>query len=463
VGHFVDVTAAAGIDHRGHGMGCAAGDFDNDGDTDLYVTNWGADLLFSNDGDGTFTDVTARAAVATGGFSSSAVFFDYDRDGWLDLYVARYVRYDPDRVCTQEGGRRDYCGPTQFRGEHDVLYHNLGGGRFEDVSERAGITAVEDAGLGVVAADFDDDGWLDLYVANDADPNNLWLNQRDGTFRDDAVLLGAAYSSYGVAEAGMGVSATDADEDGDLDLFLTHLIEEKNTFYENRGSSGFIDASAQRGLASSSVPYTGFGTAFFDFDNDGDDDLAVVNGGVKRRAKVLAPASLGFFAPYAEPNLLFVNGGNGGYTDVSSAAGAFGAGFAIGRGLLPADLDNDGDLDLVVTAIAGPVRVYRNEGGEENNWLAIRAVDPRLRRDVVGARVTIETAQRRLVRHTISYGGYLTATPARIHLGLGNEERVERFVVRWPDGATEEFAGAGARQLVILRRGEGSAGIEESS
>jgi len=452
-GTFRDVSEGSGLGDGGYGMGAAVGDIDNDGDLDLYVTNYGPDRLYRNDGDGTVTDVTAAWGVGDPGWSASATFCDFDRDGFLDLYVTRYLAFDPARECAQQGGRRDYCGPTVFPGVHDLLYRGDRGRRFVDVSVAAGIASVEDAGLGVVCEDLDDDGWPDFYVANDADPNNLWINQRDGTFVDDAMLLGAAFNRWGTAEAGMGVAAADADGDRDLDLLVTNLIEETNTFYRYLGAAGFEDATAAAGLAVGSMDLTGFGVAFFDLDNDSDLDAAVVNGAVKRRPSPWYPAAIGFWSDYAEPNLLLTNAGDGTFTEV--AAGAFTSAAAVGRALVAADLDGDGDLDLVTTTLDGPARIYRNDGGNASSWLALAAVDPALRRDAVGARVTILLGGRRLVRHASPAGGYLTGSPARIHVGLGEVEAVDGFLVRWPDGEEEAFPGGPARRAARLVRGQG--------
>jgi hypothetical protein len=393
------------------------------------------------------------------------VFFDYDRDGWLDLFVARYVDFDPAVRCTQEGGRRDYCGPQQFAAVHALLYRNERGTSFRDASREAGISGVADAGLGVVAADFDDDGWIDLFVANDADPNHLWINQRDGTFVESAMVLGAAFNEYGVAEAGMGIAAGDVDADGDLDVSITHLIGETNTLFLNQGSSGFSDGTAASGLGPPGALYTGFGNALFDLDNDGDLDTALTNGGVKRRPSPAAGAPEDFWQPYAEPNLFFVNDGRGKFTPFEPRDGAAGIGpwgeVALGRGLLPFDEDRDGDLDLLITAIDAPARLYRNDSGDEGgrgrSWIEIRAIEPTLRREALGAKVTIFAGARRWVRHAIPPGGYLTSTHGWIHLGLGDVTSVDRFEVRWPDGSLESFDGGEARRMVELRRGEGSA------
>ena len=438
-------------------MGCAVADLDNDGDLDVYVTNWGPDSLYLNRGNGTFRNATQAFGAATGGWSTSAAFLDFDRDGFLDLFVTRYVAFDPDRRCAQQGGRRDYCGPTVFPGVADVLLRNVGGQRFENVSAAAGITDVEDAGLGVVAADLDDDGWIDLYVANDADPNNLWLNQRDGTFVDDAVLLGAAFNRFGTGEAGMGVTAGDADEDGDLDLFVTHLITETNTYYRNLALPGFEDATSSVRLGTDSLDLTGFGTAFFDADLDGDLDLAVANGAVKRRPERLGGATGWRWSDYVEPNLLFVNLG-GDFERVASESPTFGRHLEVSRALLPADLDRDGDLDLVVTNIEGPTRLYRNES-ELLHWLEVELVDPELGREAIGARVSIETPSGTRVRHAIPPGGYLSAASGRIHLGLGHETEVIGFLVRWPDGSMERFAGTKeVDRPIALRKGSGQRG-----
>ena len=485
-GRFEDATAAAGL--AGDGMGAAAGDLDNDGDIDLYLTRMGPDRLLINDGAGVFVDRTAAWGAATPGWSSSAALFDYDRDGYLDVYVARYVAFDPARVCSQHGGRRDFCGPTEFEGLSDVLLRNRGGTGFDDVSAAAGITAVEDAGLGVLAADFDHDGEMDIYVANDADPNNLWIHQGNGRFLDDGVLQGAAFNRWGNSEAGMGIAAGDADLDLDLDLFVTHLITETNTYYRNLMLPGFEDATIDTELGAASLDLTGFGAAFFDADNDGDLDLAVANGAVKRRPSALAQPGnqtgavtpedtdagdrapgreagglSAFWADYVEPNLLLLNDG-GRFADASS--GLPWTELGLSRALVPADLDGDGDLDLVVANLDGPPQILRNltidmgaasDGPTAANWMRVRAFDPRLSREAIGARITVRTPDGPRLLHVLPPGSYLSAGPATAHLGLGAAEAVESFDVVWPDGLAESFDGAAANQVVELVRGEGRA------
>ncbi len=467
-GRFVDATVGSGLDNPGYGMGAAVGDIDNDGDLDLYVTNLGADVLYRNEGGGRFADASASFGVATPGWSTSAVFFDADLDGWLDLYVARYVQWHEARACQVQGGRVDYCGPQQFEGESDAFYRNEGGRRFVDRSRDAGVSLIEDAGLGVVAADLDEDGLPDVYVANDADPNQLWVNRGAGMFEDDAVLLGAAYNRFGVGEAGMGIALGDMDGDRDLDLFLSHLIEETNTLYVNLGgtpgtSDGFEDRAAEAGLASPSTPYTGFGAAFFDADNDGDPDLAVVNGAVKRRPELLSQRHEWFWRGYAEPNLLMLNDGAGVFADASAASGDFGSALDVSRGLVPFDLEGDGDLDLLVSNLEGPARIYRNETivdlapetGTGVGWVRLRVIDPELRRTALGASVVAWVDGRPLRRLVLPLGGYLTGGEAPVHIGLGAAIAVERFEVTWLGGAVEEFDGAPSGSEAILRRGDG--------
>jgi hypothetical protein len=329
---------------------------------------------------------------------------------------------------------------------------------------------VADAGLGVVAADLDDDGWIDLYVANDADPNHLWINQRNGRFAERAMVLGAAFNEYGVAEAGMGVAAGDVDDDGDLDIFLTHLIGETNTLYRNLGALGFEDATAASGLGPPGAAYTGFGTALFDLDNDGDLDTAVANGGVKRRPSILGRDVAELWRLYAEPSLLFENRGDGRFAPLAPAGRAEAEGSAaapaadgawgpieVSRGLYPFDHDGDGDLDLLITTIDGPARLHRNDGGDAGSWIQIRALDPALHREALGAKVTAYAGGRRWVRHAVPPGGYLTSGHTWIHLGLGGADSIDRFEVRWPDGQVEVFPGSPARRSVELRRDEGGA------
>lgn len=456
-GRFVDATAESGLGDVGYGMGVAVADIDNDGDRDVYVTNLGPDRLYRNRGDGTFEDITEEAGISVDGWSCSAAFFDYDRDGLLDLFVTQYVTPNPGTKCTDNAGRPDYCSPGSYQPIHDVLLHNEGGGRFKDVSEVAGMKSVNaGAGLGVVCEDLNDDGWIDIYVANDGDANHLWLNQRDGTFRDDAVIYGAAYNVHGNTEAGMGVVAADFDNDLDLDLFLTHLNRESNTLYRNAGSGmGFLDVTGECGLGASSMVHTGFGTAAFDGDLDGDLDLVIVNGRVASHTSIYPSEVEHPWGLYAEPNLFYLNDGTGKFTSIQESVEPLCGRVETSRGLAVGDVDMDGDLDVLVTNIQSPARLYRNDFPRKGHWLMIRAVDPALHRDAIGAKVTVFCSDRSFFRTIPSAFSYLSSSEPVAHFGLGSVEQVERIEIRWPDGLLERFGGEKTDQFVKLVRGTG--------
>ena len=455
-GTFVDVTAESGLGDAGNGMGVAVGDIDNDGRVDVYVTNYGLDTLYRNRGDGTFTDITEAAGIHVPGWSASAAFVDYDRDGFLDLYVTQYVDFDPSRRCFTPTGKPEFCGPKVFPPVPDVLLHNDGDGTFTDVSLAAGIADRAAAGLGIVCQDFNDDGWIDLYVVNDAYPNFLWINETDGRFCEAAVSLGAAYNLHGEAEAGMGVVAADLDNDTLADLFVTHLSFETNTHYRNLGPGvGFVDVTGETGLAADSMPYTGFGVAAFDLDLDGDDDLVVVNGRVNR----LQPLPGAWVEPpwdvLAEPNLVYLNDGTGSFSPAGPGASAVCDPIEVTRGLAVGDVDSDGDIDLLIGNVQGPARLYRNDTPRLGHWLSVRVVDPRLNRDALGARITLWCGERRLVKTARRSCSYLSSVDPRVHFGLGPAARVDRIDVRWPDGLHETFPGSEVDRMVELARGTG--------
>jgi hypothetical protein len=454
-GRLVDITEGSGLDDPGYGMGVAVGDVDNDGLDDVYVSNYGPDRIYRNLGGGRFRDMTADAGMRVDGWSTSVIFFDFDRDGLLDVYVARYVAYDPRVRCYDTAGRHEYCGPSAFPGLADVLLRNEGGFTFRDVSAAAGIAAVRDAGLGVVSDDFNDDGWPDVYVANDADPNQLWINLGDGTFRDEGLIMGASLNAQGVTEAGMGVVAADFDGDALPDLFMTHLANESNTLYRNLGGGlGFEDVTAVSGLAAGSAPFTGFGIAAFDAELDGDLDLALVNGRVLRGPRLqseLAPP----WDDYAEPNLLYRNVGGGRFEPALEEAGEFHRRTEISRGLAIGDLDGDGDGDLLLSNGQGRARIYRNDIPRRGGALRVEARDRGLRRLAEGAVIVAEVDGRRLRRVQSRGHSYLSSSEPAVLLGLGGAPAAARFVVRWPDGRREEFAGAAAGATIRLVRGEG--------
>ena len=434
---FTDVTEESKLRVEDYGMGVATADYDNDGWVDLYITNYGANRLLHNNGDGTFSDVTATAGVADQHWSTSATFFDYDRDGWLDLYVANYIDYAPERNkrCYAKSSRQDYCGPSAFKPQADRLFKNRGDGTFEDVTTQVLQGYKAGPGLGVVAADFNGDGWPDLYVANDGVPNQLWLNQQGKGFVDDALFAGVAVNGDGMAEASMGVDAGDFDGDGDPDLFMTHLAGETNTLYRNDGSGLFEDQTLAVGLAAVSFPYTSFGTAWFDYDNDGWLDLLALNGAVR---VVESLARKGDAYPLHQPNQLFQNHGGKRFSEITgSQVSAFKIS-EVSRGAAIGDLDNDGDPDLVVFNNNGRARLLRNNNGNNNRWLGLRLMDKKGMRDLVGARVEAMLPKRPAIwRRARSDGSYCSANDSRVLIGLGDGPPPEAVRIHWPDGSVE--------------------------
>ncbi len=451
-GAFSDVTSISGLGEPGYGQGVAVGDADNDGDVDVYVTNYGPDAFFRNNGDGSFVDATSTAGLAGDHWSTSAAFVDYDRDGDLDLYVVHYVLFDPENRCSSKTGVPDYCGPQEFDGTIDTLYRNNGDGTFTDVTIDAGITS-PGRGLGVVPVDLTGDGWVDIYIANDGEVNQLWVNRGDGTFVDEAVMRGIGFNVHGQAEASMGVTAGDADGDGRIDLFMTHLVGETNTLYLASENAIFTDASEISGLSAIDLSYTGFGCGFFDFDNDGDLDLALVNGRVKRGPAAPGTSPGGFWSRYAESNLLLRNDGGSGFADVSSAAGALTTWIEISRGLAFGDIDGDGDLDLVEGSLAG-IRLFRNDAPPPGaHWLLVRAVSGK--RDALGASVALVAGGRRMVRLALPAYSYASSSDSRVHFGLGESDSVAGIEVTWPDGTLERFTVPGVDREVTVHKGQG--------
>ncbi|MCH8294386.1 CRTAC1 family protein [Candidatus Poribacteria bacterium] len=451
-GIFLDVTAAAGLGDPGYGQGVAIGDVDNDGDLDVYVTNFGPDAFYRNNGDGTFVNGTKHAGFSNDRWGTSAAFVDYDRDGDLDLYVVNYVQFDPATVCRGKHSAQDYCNPQVFENTLDVLYRNNGDGTFTDVTAHAGITS-PGRGLGIVCVDLTADGWVDFYVANDGEANQLWVNNRDGTFTDEAILRGVAFNTYGQPEGSMGVTVGDINGDKKLDLFTTHLTGETNTLYISSEYTIFTDATEVSGFVGSDLPFTGFGCGFFDFDHDSDLDLALVNGRVKR-SQVVDGANVGtFWNAYAEPNLLFQNDGTGHFTGVNSRASTFAKRVEVSRGLAFGDIDRDGDLDLAIANLNG-VRVFRNDAPPHGtHWLLVRAVTGK--RDAIGAQVTVIAAGRKFIGLVLPGYSYLSSNDPRVHFGLGKIEVIEAIEVVWPDGARERFKVSSVDREWVVRQGEG--------
>ena len=473
---FTDVTEASGLGVGPYGMGVAAGDVDNDGWTDLYRTSLGPNQLFHNNGDGTFTDVSDQSGTADDAWSVSASFVDVDRDGWLDLYVGNYLdhRLDtPQPECHTRTGERDYCGPQAYASAPDRLYRNRGDGTFADVTLESQVAGEVAPALGVVAADLDGDGWPDIYVANDGEPNQLWINQRDGSFRNGALLAGAAFNRDGRVEGSMGVDAGDFDGDGDDDLFMTHLTTETNTLYVNDGSGLFEDRTARTGLGSPSVAYTGFGTAGIDIDNDGWLDLLVVNGAVQAkhqrftRESLDAPLEAGAPLPLHQTNQLFRNLGDGRFEEVTALAGAVFELSEVSRGVAVGDVDNDGDHDVLVTNNNGRARLLVNNVGHQNRWIGLRLVGDSGRpstgsgeraegRDMLGARVGVfRDDGPTLWRRARADGSYASANDPRVLVGLGATASVSRVRVVWPSGRQEDWTDISVDQWQTLREGTG--------
>ena len=454
---FVDVTDRAGVGDRGYGMGLAVADYDNDGDLDLFVTNFGPNVLYRNNGDGTFTDVSAAALPEPPDrhWSTSASFVDYDRDGFVDLFVASYVNFSlrENKICHSPSGRRDYCGPQAFDPVPDRLLRNNGDGTFSDVTTAAGIDRAYGSGLGVVCADFNRDSWPDIYVANDGNANQLWINEGDGTFTDRALLAGAAYNADGKAEAGMGVSAADFDLDGDEDLFLSHLLGEHNTLFVNDGRGSFDDRTDDFCLAAASWRYTGFGTEWVDLTGNGYLDLFVANGAVKIVEEIALDPH-----PYGNPNLLLVNRGppGFGYEEVSALTGPALRLVETSRGAAFGDVDNDGDIDILVSNSNGPLRLLRNDVRGHRSWLSLRLIGAASNRSAIGAGVRLlRPGGPALLRRVHADGSYLSASDLRVYFGLGDDDRPQTVAVTWPSGRSEVFKNLAVKRQIELREGRG--------
>ena len=450
---FTDVTDASGIDARGYGMGVAAGDVNNDGCVDLYLTKFGSAQMFRNNCDGTFTDVAKQSGTDNPGWSVSAAFVDFDRDGWLDLYVGNYLRYtlEGDTACSGSSGARDYCTPNRYEPLPDRLYRNQRDGTFADVSARTGIGREFGPALGVAAADFNGDGWIDIYVANDGKDNQLWINRRNGTFTNTALLSGAALTAEGQAEASMGVDAGDFDNDGDEDLFMTERTGEGANLYVNDGTGTFEDRSAISGLGAATLQYTGFGTAWVDVDNDGRLDILTVNGAVQT-IQALAQAHDPF--PLHQRKQLLHNLGNGKFEDATARAGAVFQLSEVSRGAAFGDIDNDGDVDVVVGNNNGPTRLLINNIGSRAHWVGLRLAGGTAPRDMLGARVEILRKNTpALMRRAHADGSYASANDPRVLAGLGASTERPTVRVRWPSGRVEEWTDVPIDRYTTLKEG----------
>jgi len=463
-GTFTDVTLKAGVAHSGWGQGCCIGDYDNDGWDDLFVTYFGKNVLYHNNGDGTFTDVSEKAGVAGNGkrWNTGCAFVDYDRDGKLDLFVANYIDMDLATAPVPESGPCLYksvmvaCGPPGLQGGKNILYHNNGDGTFTDVSEAAGILGANGTyGLGVLTADFDNDGWPDIYVADDSTASALYQNKKNGKFQDIAIEAGCALSADGKPQAGMGVSAADYDMDGNLDIVKTNFAGDTPSLYRNQGGANFEDTTFTAGLGAH-TQFLGWGCGFFDMDNDGWPDILICNGHVYPEVEQLKTE-----AGYAQRKLVYQNLHNGHFADISFQVGPGISEPSTSRGAAFGDFDNDGDIDVVVNCVNDYPQLLRCDSKLANNWIKVRTLGTKSNRSGIGARLTCitqlpgESKPHRQIDEVRSGGGYFSQNDLRVHFGLGKAEKVDLLEIRWPSGQIDTIKNVTANQLIYVKEGEG--------
>lgn len=469
-GTFTDITVKAGLVHHGWGQGVCVGDYDNDGHDDLFVSYFGKNVLYHNNGDGTFTDVTDKAGVGGSGkrWNTGCAFVDYDRDGKLDLFVANYIDLDLATAPVPESGPCLYkgvmvaCGPPGLKGGKNILFHNNGDGTFTDVSESSGILGANGTyGLGVLTADFDNDGWPDIYVANDSAPSALYHNKKDGKFEDIAIEAGCALSPDGKPQAGMGVSAADYDLDGNLDIVKTNFAGDTPSLYHNIGAANFEDTTFSAGLGAH-TQYLGWGCGFFDFDNDGWADILICNGHVYPEVEQLKTE-----AGYAQHKLLYRNLRNGRFEEVTDLAGPGITAAVAGRGCAFGDFDNDGDIDVVVNTVNGLPQLLRCDSTSGNNWVKLKLIGTKSNRSAIGARVSCtatfpgESKPHRQIDEVRSGGGYFSQSDLRVHLGLGKAQKVDELEIRWPSGQVDTLKDIAANQFVTIKEAAGILATEK--
>ena len=451
-GTFTDITARSGLDVEMYGMGVAVGDYDNDGRDDVYVTALEGDRLFHNEGGGKFRDVTRTSGIANAGFGTSAAWFDYDRDGKLDLFVANYVQWTAKRDlwCSLDGVTKSYCTPESYKGMASKLYRNVGGGRFEDVSHRAGMDDPTSKSLGVTILDYNGDGWPDVFVANDTEPNKLFRNNTDGTFSDQGMTAGVAYGEDGVARGAMGVDWADYDRSGRPHLLVGNFSNQMLGLYHNEGKGLFVDEAPRSAVGRASLLSLSFGVFFFDYDLDGLQDIFAANGHIEEEIGRIQPK-----VRYQEPPLLFRNVGAGRFEEVTAKAGADFARANVARGAAYADYDRDGDLDLLLTNNHGPARLLRNDGGNRHNSISIRTRGVKSNRDGIGAVVRIESASGKQWSTVRSGSSYLSQSDLALTFGLGTDPVVRAIDVEWPSGARDHLADVDVNQFLTIEEGKG--------
>lgn len=451
-GTFTNITAGSGLDIEMYGMGVAVGDFDNDGRDDVYITALEGDRLFRNEGNGKFRDVTKESGIRNADFGTSAIWFDYDRDGKLDLFVANYVQWTPkgDLWCSLDGATKSYCTPESYKGTSSKLYRNLGNGKFEDVTAKAGLADPTSKALGVAMLDFDGDGWPDLFVANDTQPNKLYRNRGNGTFVEEGVIAGVAYGEDGVARGAMGVDAIDYDRSGRPHLLVGNFSNQMLALYRNEGNGLFVDEAPRSTVGRASLLTLAFGVFFFDYDLDGHPDIFAANGHIDEEIGRVQPK-----VRFEQPPLLFRNLGKGKFGEVGKQIGGGFQRPIVARGAAYADFDRDGDLDILITTNHGPAYLFRNEGGNANHWINIRLAGTKSNRNGIGAVVRIESASGKQWRMVHSGSSYCSQSDLALTFGIGKDPVVKSITVEWPSGRKQQFQDVARNQFLLIDEDKG--------